>query len=267
MDGNGKLERLVSWFGGKPGVIVALSGGVDSALVAHAAFSSLGDSALAATADYRTLSSDELDSAKRVAAEIGIRHTVLTYDELENPDFVKNDRNRCFHCRSELAGHLLGLAASRGIRDIVDGTNADDLGDYRPGITALRNGGIRSPLVEVNMTKAEVRSAARSAGISVHDRPSNSCLASRLPWGRAVTAERLLRIELAEKFVRQALGITQIRVRDMGGTARIEVLPCDIPRIRRNRGDISARFRLIGFSSLEIDPGGYRPGKLNLVAN
>ncbi len=262
-----RYEQLVSWFDGKTGALVALSGGVDSALVAHAAFSSLGGSAVAVTANYQTLSSDELDSAASVAEEIGIRHEIISYNELERPDFVKNDRNRCFYCRSELAGHLVALAKSRGIGCIVDGTNADDLGDYRPGIAALRGNGIQSPLVDVRMTKDEVRSLARYNGISVHDRPSNSCLASRIPWGRMITVERLARIDLAERFVRQMLGIRQIRVRDMHGTAKIEVLPHDIGLVREHGEDILSRFLMIGFSGMEIDPDGYSSGKLNVVAD
>jgi len=262
-----KLQWLVSWFDDKDGAIVALSGGVDSALVAKAALLSLGRSAVAVTADYRTLSSDELDSASTVAKEMGIEHIVIRYDELENADFVKNDQDRCFHCRSELARHLIPLAKSRGIRCIVDGTHADDLGDYRPGIAALQGSGIRSPLVEVGMQKSEVRRAARMLGISIHDRPSNSCLASRVPWGQAITSERLVRIDLAERYVRQMLGIRQIRVRDLGGNARIEVLPHDIAKVQKRRGEISSQLRLIGFDSLEIDPDGYRTGKLNVIAD
>jgi len=263
----GKLARLKSWFGDKPDAIVALSGGVDSALVAYAAFKTLGSSAVAVTADYQTLSSDELESASTVAEEIGIEHQIITYSELENPDFVRNGKDRCFYCRAELAGRLVSLARSKGVRCIVDGTNADDLGDYRPGIAALQSAGIRSPLADVQMRKSEIRLLARQAGLSVYDRPSNSCLASRVPWGQAITSERLIRIDLAEKYVKQMLGIRQIRVRDLDGAAKIEVLPHDIPAVRQHSGDILSQLRLIGFSGLEIDPDGYSPGKLNVIAD
>ncbi len=262
-----KLERLESWFGDKPGAIVALSGGVDSALVAHAAFGALGDSAVAVTADYKTLSSDELDSASAVAREIGIEHQIITYSELENPDFVRNDKNRCFYCRSELAGRLVSLARSRGIRCIVDGTNADDLGDYRPGIAALRDNGIQSPLVDVGMHKDEVRSFARRAGLSVFDRPSNSCLASRVPWGQSITSEGLVRIDLAERHVRRVLNVRQVRVRDLDGTARIEVLPHEIGLAQNRSRDLFSYLQMIGFSDVEIDPRGYSPGRLNVIAD
>ncbi len=262
-----KLEQLYSWFDDKKGAIVALSGGVDSALVAKAAFVTLGNRALAVTADYKTLSSDELDSAKQVAREIGIRHQIITYSELDNPDFVKNDQNRCFHCRSELSQHLLAIANSQNIDTIVDGTNLDDLGDYRPGIAALQDGGIKSPLLDAAFTKHDVRSTAKDLGISIYDKPSNSCLASRVPWGQMITAENLTRIDLAEKFVKQMLDIEQIRVRSIGNTARIEVPVPDISLVQKYQQQILSQFKLIGFSSLEIDPDGYSPGKLNVIAD
>ncbi len=221
-----RLCDLTRWFEGRRGALVALSGGVDSALVAYAALSRLGDSAVAVTADYRTLSQEELGAAKAVCSEIGIRHVMLRYDELENPDFVRNDRLRCYYCRSELGGRIARLAEEmEGHWDVVDGTNLDDLGDYRPGIEAMRKNRVQSPLVETGFTKDDVRAVARDVGLSVHDRPSNSCLASRIPWGERITAERLARVELGERIVRQMSGARQVRVRDVGGSARIEVEP------------------------------------------
>ena len=149
-----KLDKLVNWFESKGKVMIALSGGVDSALVAYAAFQKLGNSAIAVTADYKTLSEEELDSAKQTCREIGIRQLFLNYNELENEEFAKNDSNRCFHCRIELGDHLIALAKQHNIRVIVDGTHLDDLGDYRPGIEALKQNGIRSPLVETNFSKS-----------------------------------------------------------------------------------------------------------------
>ncbi|NNM03067.1 MAG: ATP-dependent sacrificial sulfur transferase LarE, partial [Nitrosopumilus sp.] len=189
------LDELVNWFDGKNKVMVALSGGVDSALVAFAAFQKLGKSAIAVTADYKTLSEEELQTSRDVCSEIGIEQLFLDYDELENEDFTKNDSNRCFHCRMELGDHLIELAKEHNVQIIVDGTNLDDLGDYRPGIEALKQYGIRSPLVETGFTKSKVRETAKFIGLSVFDRPSNSCLASRIPWGQRVTAEKLTRIE------------------------------------------------------------------------
>ncbi|MBT8173294.1 MAG: ATP-dependent sacrificial sulfur transferase LarE, partial [Nitrosopumilus sp.] len=172
------LDELVNWFDGKNKVMVALSGGVDSALVAFAAFQKLGKSAIAVTADYKTLSEEELRTSRDVCSEIGIEQLFLDYNELENEDFTKNDSNRCFHCRMELGDHLIELAKDHNVQIIVDGTNLDDLGDYRPGIEALKQYGIRSPLVETGFTKSKVRETAKFIGLSVFDRPSNSCLAS-----------------------------------------------------------------------------------------
>lgn len=263
-----KLDSLCSWFSDKESVIIALSGGVDSALVAYAAHQALGSSALAVTADYKTLAQEELGSAKKICQEIGIKHTIISYDELENSDFVKNDQNRCFHCRSELSEHLIRLARKKNIAVIVDGTNIDDLGDYRPGIVALQNNGIRSPLVESNFTKSEVRDTAKSVGLSVYDRPSNSCLASRIPWGQRVTAERLARIEVGETFVKQMVGAKQVRVRDINGMAKIEIGQDELDLLRLvNPVELATKLKSIGFESVTIDETGYRPGKINVIAD
>lgn len=262
------LDSLIDWFEPQTRVIVALSGGVDSALVAYAAYKRLGDLALAVTADYKTLSAEELDSAKRVCREIGIRQTFLDYDELENDDFARNGSDRCFHCRMELGGRLAELARRHGASAIVDGTNTDDLGDYRPGIEALRQNGIKSPLVESGFDKSDVRRCAKSVGLSVHDRPSNSCLASRIPWGQRVTAQRLARIEMGEIMVRQLTGARQVRVRDMDGLARIEVDRESIPSVGKSVLDqITSKLLMIGFKGAELDPRGYRQGSISVIAD
>ncbi|CAI9832745.1 MAG: ATP-dependent sacrificial sulfur transferase LarE [Nitrosopumilus sp.] len=261
-----RLDALAGWFAGRGRVLVALSGGVDSALVAYAAHRSLGSLATAVTADYRALSREELESAEAVCSEIGISRRVLSYDELENEGFARNGPDRCLHCRGELGGRLAAMARRLG-GVVVDGTNLDDLGDYRPGISAMRASGVLSPLVETGMTKADVREAARSAGLSVHDRPSNSCLASRIPWGTRVTAERLARIEAGEMIVRRHAGARQVRVRDMGGTARIEVDAGSIPSLRAAMGPISEGLRAVGFGRSEVDGRGYRQGGTNVVAD
>ena len=263
-----KLNNLVEWFADKNKVMIALSGGVDSAVVAYAAFQALGNSAIAVTADYKTLSQEELLSAKQICSEIGIEQIILDYSELENEDFVKNDSNRCFHCRIELGDHLIKLAKTRSVEIIVDGTNLDDLGDYRPGIQALKENGIRSPLVETKFFKSEIRDLAKSVGLAVHDRPSNSCLASRIPWGQRVTAERLTRIELGETLVKQITNLKQVRVRDIQGCAKIEVDKEKISIFDENIvNQLSEKLKVIGFTSVEIDKDGYRPGKINVISN
>lgn len=263
-----KLDNLIDWFGTKKKVMIALSGGVDSALVAYAAFQKLGTSAVAVTADYKTLSKEELETAKQICSEIGIQQILLDYDELQNEEFVKNSSDRCFHCRLELGDHLVNLAKQHGVESIVDGTNLDDLGEYRPGIEALKSNGIRSPLVETNFTKNEIRITAKLVGLSVYDKPSNSCLASRIPWGQRVTNEKLTRIELGETFVKQITNVRQVRVRDLNGIAKIEVEKDEISLLQGDAlEEITKKLTLIGFQSVKVDPDGYRPGKINVIAD
>ncbi|KAF6243248.1 ATP-dependent sacrificial sulfur transferase LarE [Nitrosopumilus sp. b1] len=264
-----KLNSLCNWFSDKKSVIVAVSGGVDSALVAYAAYAQLGNSAIAVTADYKTLSNDELDSSKKICKEIGINQIIINYSELENEDFVRNDKNRCFYCRTELSHYLINIAKENQIETIVDGTNLDDLGDYRPGLIALQKNNILHPLVECNFTKNEVRYISKDIGLSIHDRPSNSCLASRVPWGQRVTAEKLTRIEMGETFVKQIVGAKQVRVRDLDGSAKIEVDVDELYLLNdpSKINEIKMKLKLLGFSSVQIDPDGYSPGKLNVIVD
>tara|TARA_B100001750_G_scaffold118056_1_gene93629 strand:- start:964 stop:1755 length:792 start_codon:yes stop_codon:yes gene_type:complete len=260
-----KYQDLLNWFSDKKSVLISLSGGVDSALVAHAAFEKIGNYAVAVTADYKTLAQEELDSAKKIAKEIGIRHILISYDELQNENFVQNDKNRCFYCRDELSEKLTTTANQLGIEIIVDGTHVDDLGDYRPGIDALHKNGIKSPLVETNFTKQEIRKQTKILGLTVYDRPSNSCLASRIPWGQRVTAEKLARVEMGELMIKQSVDVKQVRVRDLDGVAKIEVTVDKIPLFSDEQKieEISEKLQMLGFSSVEIDDDGYMPGKVN----
>ena len=261
-----KLDNLIDWFSDKNNVIVALSGGVDSALVAYAAFQQLGTSALAVTADYNTLSKDELFTAKKICSEIGIKQLLLQYNELENKEFVRNDSNRCFHCRSELGKHLIDLATKHNVGTIVDGTHVDDLGDYRPGIEAIRQNGIKSPLVDTGFTKSEIRETAKSVGLSIHEKPSNSCLASRIPWGQRVTAEALARVELGETIIKQITKLEQVRVRDLNCVAKIEVEKKMIELFTDEVLQlITEKLKMIGFIEVELDLDGYKPGKINVM--
>jgi len=264
-----KLDELINWFDHKGKVLVALSGGVDSALVAYAAYQKLGNLATAVTADYKTLSQEELTCAKQVCSEIGIKHIIINYNELENENFVRNDKNRCFYCRDELGRNLTELAKNLGAQTIVDGTQLDDLNDYRPGITALSSNGIQHPLVETKFTKSQIRDESKKIGLSVYDRPSNSCLASRIPWGQRVTAERLARIEIGESIVKQTIGATQVRVRDFDGMAKIEVASNELELLSNQLklDEIVLKLKQIGFKSIVIDPEGYKSGKINVIAD
>ena len=262
-----KFSQLFDWFDDKTSVLVSLSGGVDSALVAYAAFQKLGKRSFAVTADYKTLSKEELNSSKQIADEIGIQHIIINYNELENENFVRNDNNRCFYCRDELSEKLIETAKKFQLDVIVDGTHTDDLGDYRPGIDALRKNGIKSPLLDVDLSKDEIRATCKKIGLTIYNRPSNSCLASRIPWGQRVTAERLARIEMGETIIKQLTGLQQVRVRDLSGTAKIEVELDKISLLSSKNylDQIITKLQMIGFSSVIIDPDGYKSGKLNLI--
>lgn len=264
-----QIVDLTDWFCKKEKVLVALSGGVDSALVAYAAQKTLGKQTVAVTADYKTLSQEELESAKKVCREIGIRHVIIEYNELDNPDFVKNDQNRCFHCRTELADHLLSLSKKENISLIVDGTNLDDLSEYRPGLVALKKNGVQSPLVESRFTKDDVRRISREIGLSIHDKPSNSCLASRIPWGNTVTAEKTSTNREKRDHDQTAFGVKQVRVRDFGDNASIEVGKNEIAFLddKKNMSILEQYMNELGFYTIIVDPNGYRPGKLNVITD
>jgi pyridinium-3,5-biscarboxylic acid mononucleotide sulfurtransferase len=255
------FHQLVSWFHDKnQKAIVALSGGVDSAVVAMAAKKALDKNAIAVTADYNTLSADELESAKKIAKEINIEHKIIKYNELDNIEFVKNDLFRCYHCRTGLSTYLLKESRQMNIFLIVDGTNTDDLTDYRPGIKALRENGIQSPLVELGINKQNVRNIAKSNNLSVYDKPSNSCLASRIPHGIPVTFEKLKRIEAAESLVKSIFKVKQVRVRDHQDIARIEVGREEIKEMfdAVKLSEIDSKLKDLGFKHIALDLAGYK---------
>jgi uncharacterized protein len=263
------LCMLIEWFSNNTkSAVVALSGGVDSAVVALAAKKALGINALSITANYRTLSTDELATAEKIATEIGIAHRVLEYDELKNPDFVKNDELRCYHCRNELGRRLVHEAHKSGISLVVDGTSVDDLKEYRPGIMALRKNGVRSPFVEIGIDKSQIRSIAEEYGLSIYDKPSNACLASRIPKGVSVTYEKLHKIEKSEIIVKMLSEAKQVRVRDHGDIARIEVGRGELSKLFDvdKLAKIDAELRNLGFKYVTIDIRGYRSGSLVLIA-
>ena len=265
-----RYPLLINWFKSRNcKVIVALSGGVDSALVTLAARQALGkENVLAITANYQTLANEELETAKKVAKEIDVIHHLLEYNELDNPNFTKNDNLRCFHCRNELAINLLKVAKEKNISLIVDGTNLDDVDDDRPGMIALHSMGIKSPLLDIGLGKKEVRHFAKINNLSVHDKPSNSCLASRVPHGTEINSVKLRRIERCEMIIKKLSGVRQVRVRDHDTIARIEIERSEISKLcNLDKIDkIVFEIRELGFKHVTLDLEGYGKkeiGKLN----
>ncbi|PSP56748.1 ATP-dependent sacrificial sulfur transferase LarE [Halobacteriales archaeon QS_1_67_19] len=249
----------------REGVLVAFSGGVDSSVVAALAHDALGEDAVACTAKSETLPAAELDEARRVADEIGIRHEIVEFSELEDPDFVANDGDRCYHCRTMRLGKLFETAERLGIPVVCDGTNASDAdGGHRPGLQAVEELDAYSPLLVHDITKGEVREVADAYDLSVADKPSMACLSSRIPTGIEVTEEKLSRVERAEELLRQR-GFSQFRVRDHDGLARIEVGRDELDVALDPEFARAARERLteIGFEHVTLDLQGYRTGSVS----
>jgi pyridinium-3,5-biscarboxylic acid mononucleotide sulfurtransferase len=245
-------------------VLVACSGGVDSVLLAAVAARVLGDRALAATAVSPSLATGELDDARDAARAAGIRHVEVTTNELQDPAYAANAPDRCFHCKDIAYGTFTALAAREGIAVVIDGTNADDRGDFRPGRRAAREHGVRSPLAEAGLGKQEIREWARELGLAVWDKPAAACLSSRVPYGSPVTLEKLTRIDRAEAALK-ALGFRQCRVRDHDGVARVEVDAAQLAEAIAQREPLVAAVRAAGFSYVTLDLEGFRSGSLNEV--
>jgi uncharacterized protein len=261
-----KLNQLRSLFQQMDRALIAYSGGVDSTLVAKIAYDVLGNRALAVTAVSPSLLPEDLEQARLQAALIGISHEEVYTQEMENPNYTANPVNRCYFCKSELHDTLKPLALERGYPYVIDGVNGDDLRDYRPGIQAAQERGVRSPLAEVGVTKLEVREISKQLGLSSWDQPSQPCLSSRFPYGEEITVAKLQRVGRAEVYLRQQ-GWQNLRVRSAGDTARIElpveqiqdfVLKTDLPTL-------VAAFQALGFLYVTLDLEGYRSGKLNRV--
>lgn len=257
----GAIKELMSF--GR--VLVAFSGGIDSTLVAYLAKLALGDHVIAVTANSPSLPSAELEDARSLAKELGIEHVVVRTEELDDPNYVSNPANRCYFCKKELSGKLKELAAQLSFENIVDGTNADDLRGHRPGASALSEAGVKRPLADVGITKEEVRELSRLLGLRNHDKPSMPCLSSRVQYGQLITTERLLRIERAETLIRSLTMVKELRVRDHGDIARIEV-GRDERHLFFNEellDRIANSMREIGFIYITIDLLGYRSGSMN----
>jgi uncharacterized protein len=260
-----KLDAVRAALAERDGVVVAFSGGVDSSVVAALAHDALGDDAVACTARSETLPEAELEDAIRVADEIGIRHRTVAFSELDDPDFVANDDDRCYHCRTMRLGRMYEVARDLGVDTVCDGTNASDPGaGHRPGLRAVEELDVRSPLRAHGLDKAAVRAAAERLGLSVADKPSMACLSSRIPTGIEVTEERLTRVERAERLLR-TWGFSQFRVRDHDGLARIEVAPEEFDAALDREFVAAARDHLAdaGFDHVTLDLHGYRTGSVS----
>lgn len=244
--------------------VVAFSGGVDSSLVAALAARALGDRALAVTAVSPALATGELAGARSVAAAVGIAHRVISTDELAREEYRRNDRFRCYHCKSELYDQLGALAAREGYGAVLSGANADDAGDWRPGLQAAAEHGVRHPLLEAGVDKATVRALARELGVPSAEKPASPCLASRLPYGTAVTPAALAQIDRAERAVK-SLGYRVLRVRHLGRHARVELAGDELPRALAAPRAVIDAVRGAGYDTVRIDERPFRSGSLNVV--
>lgn len=259
-----KRSALVEQLTGFSRVVVAFSGGVDSTLLAALAHEALGPRARAITGLSPSVALSERDEAAALAALIGIQHEFIETHEMDNPEYVANSPMRCFHCKDELYGLLEAIATAAGDAVVVDGTNADDVGDWRPGRKAAAQHGVRSPLLELAVTKDEIRELSRQIGLPTWEKPAMACLASRIPHGIPVTVEALDQVGAAEAVLR-ALGVRQVRVRHHGDVARIETDEAGmaIAFSPEHRGKLVARLQNLGFKHIALDLAGYRSGSMN----
>lgn len=245
-------------------VLIAYSGGTDSAYLAWAAVQALGDKAVAITADSASIPASHKRDAEEFAKNFGIRHEYIETFEFDNPEYVKNDKNRCFHCKDELFSRLDKVCAERGVVNVVYGVNVDDLGDWRPGQGAAKAHNVKAPLVDAGLSKAEIRELSRLAGLPTWDRPAAACLSSRIPYGTEVTKERIKTVEDGEEALK-ALGFRQFRTRFHGDLVRIEVAVEELPKALDPAMAVKfvEIFKPLGFHYVTLDLQGYRQGSLN----
>jgi len=259
-----KESGLLAHLASLPSLLVALSGGADSAYLAWAAHCALGQRALSVTALSASFPAYDREQVEKLVRGAGLRHEFIETQELENPLYARNHADRCYYCKDELFSVLGQVAAERGFAAVAYGINADDTGDFRPGHRAAGEHAVLSPLLDAALTKAEIRALSRRAGLATWDRPASACLSSRIPYGSEVTPEKLAQIERGESVLRE-LGFRQFRVRHHGELARIEIAPEEMPRaldagVAREMGK---RLREIGFLYVTLDLEGYRQGSLN----
>ncbi|MFO0889606.1 MAG: ATP-dependent sacrificial sulfur transferase LarE [Isosphaeraceae bacterium] len=260
-----RRERLLEVLRGYGQVAVAYSGGIDSTVVAQAAFEALGDRAIAVTAVSDSLASGELEEAVELAKQIGIKHRVIRTQEFDDPNYLRNNPDRCYFCKSELYGRLSGMLDQLGVDVIASGANTDDQGDHRPGMRAAGERGVRHPLQECGLSKADVRDLARAWGLPTWDKPATPCLSSRIAYGEEVTPERVQMIDRAEQWLRKQ-GLRTLRVRyHKGDLARIELPLEELGRFVQPevREALVPAFRALGFKFVTLDLEGFRSGSLN----
>lgn len=257
-----KIAAARRFFDSWGSVAVAFSGGVDSTLVLKLAYDRLGERATAVTAVSESLPAGELEQARALAAQIGARHVSLRTYETSDPRYLANPANRCYFCKTEMYAQIRAFAEREHIAAIVDGLNADDLRDRRPGRQAAREQDVHSPLAEVRLTKAEVRLVSQELGLPTWDKPALACLSSRIPYGTTITLQALTQVDRAEMYLR-TFGVRQVRVRHLGDSARIEVEPEDMARVVENHAAILAYLNALGFAGVTLDLAGYRSGRLN----
>ena len=262
-----KMDALKAILADMGSVIVAYSGGTDSAFLAATAHDVLGDKALAVTAKSPSLAPSELREAVELAERLGLRHRIVETHEVEREDYAANNPNRCFFCKDELYTYLSAYAEDEGYDSIANGTNTDDLGDFRPGLNAAKQYGVRSPMVEADLSKAEIRELSKDMDLPTWDKPAQACLSSRIPYGSMVTVEALTRIAQAEEYLHDEIGIRQLRVRHHDTVARIEVEPQDFITLTDEavREEVVRKFREIGYSYVTLDLQGFRSGSMNEV--
>ena len=259
-----KQQKLFDILHNLEHVIVAYSGGTDSAYLAWAAHQVLGDRAIAITADSASIPASHKRDAEDFVRRFGIAHEYIETREFDNPDYIKNDSNRCFHCKDELFTRLDEVSKARGIPNIIYGVNQDDLGDYRPGQNAAKQHQVKAPLVEAELTKAEIRELSRAAGLPTWDRPAAACLSSRIPYGTPVTIQNIRTVEVGEEEMK-ALGFRQFRTRFHGELVRIEVAREEMERALNLEmaGKLTAIFKKLGYQFVTLDLQGYRQGSMN----